>query len=57
LIIPPDQRDRWLSNLTKPEIVEMMQPLPDGFLTAYKVSNALYKKGVNTNVPEIILPA
>ena len=30
----------------------MMQPLPDGSLQGYPVSGLVYKKGINTNVPE-----
>jgi hypothetical protein len=34
----------------------MMQPLPGGILEGYPVSNLLYRKGVDSNVPEILLP-
>ena len=57
LIITPDNWDKWLGSLDRTQVNEMMQPLPDGLLKAHPVSNVLYKKGVNTNVPEIILPA
>jgi putative SOS response-associated peptidase YedK len=55
VIIAPDLRDKWLGVLDRPGIVELMRPLPEGILQAHPVSNQLYKKGVNTNVPEIIL--
>ncbi len=54
LIIKPENRERWLSPLTKDEIQALMQPLPDGILEGYPVSNIVYKKGVDANVPEVI---
>ncbi len=56
LIIAPGDRNRWLGKLSKEEITEMMHPLPDGMLNAYAVSNLVYKKGVDANIPEITLP-
>jgi putative SOS response-associated peptidase YedK len=53
LIITLEERDRWLGPLTTEEITAMMQPLPDGYLTAYPVSNMVYKRGVDANVPEV----
>ncbi len=52
LIITPENRSKWLGSLTQEQIVELMQPLPDGYLEGYPVSNLVYKKGVETNVPE-----
>jgi putative SOS response-associated peptidase YedK len=57
LIITPENRSKWLSNLNKDEIIGMMQPLSDGYLQGYAVSGLVYKKGINTNVPETQLPA
>lgn len=56
VVIPPDARDKWLSELLKPEIEALMHPLPDGILEGYPVSNLVYKKGVDANVPEVIQP-
>jgi len=56
LIIAPGDRDKWTGKLSKEEIEAMMVPLPDGDLEGYPVSNLVYKKGYNTNVPEIIMP-
>ena len=56
LVILPEDRDRWLGPLTKEEITDMMRPLPDGYLEGYPVSNLVYKKGVDANVPEAIAP-
>lgn len=56
LIIAPEVRNRWLGKLSREEITEMMHPLPDGLLNAYAVSNLVYKKGIDANVPEITLP-
>jgi putative SOS response-associated peptidase YedK len=56
LIITPENRDRWLSPLTKEEIEDMMQPLQDGYLHGFPVSNLVYKKGIDTNVPETQMP-
>ncbi len=57
LVIPTQSREKWLGKLDKQSIKDMMMPLADGYLESYKVSNAIYKKGVNTNVPEILLRA
>lgn len=54
LIITPDNRQKWLSRLPKDEIKAMMVPLPDGILDGYQVSNLVYKKGVDANIPEAI---
>ena len=54
LIIQPADRDKWLGKLTKEEINNMMKPLPDGILAAHKVSNLVFKKRVDTNVPEVL---
>ena len=53
-IVTPDNFERWLSYLDKNEIVDMMKPLPDGLLQGYPVSGLVYKKGVNSNVPEAL---
>ncbi|NDC40059.1 MAG: SOS response-associated peptidase [Chitinophagia bacterium] len=54
LIIPASSRRRWLGTLDRQGITEMMQPLTDGFLTAYRVSNDIYKKGIDTNTPAML---
>lgn len=56
LIIAPELRAKWLSPLPDAEIREMMQPFPDGFLTGFPVSNMVYKRGVDANVPEVQQP-
>ncbi len=56
LVILPEQRDKWLSDLDRPGIEAMMQPLPDGYLADHKVSRDLYRPKINTNVPEILQP-
>lgn len=56
LIIMPSKRKQWLGTLDKEQIQEMMQPLQDGLLEGYPVSNLVYKKGVNANVPEVQMP-
>jgi putative SOS response-associated peptidase YedK len=56
LIIEPADRSLWLGTLTKPQIIEMMQPQPDGYLEAYPVSGLVYKRGVDNNVPETQVP-
>jgi len=55
-IVTPDNWDRWLSPLSKDEIVSMMKPLPDGYLEGYKVGSIVYKRGVDTNVAETQIP-
>lgn len=52
LIITPEDRGKWLGELSKEELTDMMVPLADGYLTGYPVSNLVYKKGIDTNVPE-----
>jgi putative SOS response-associated peptidase YedK len=56
LIIVPEKWDQWLSPMAEQEIKAMMQPLADGLLKAHAVSGLVYKKGVNANVPEAIMP-
>lgn len=56
LIITPENRNKWLSNLSKDDIIAMMLPLDDGFLDGYPVSNIVYKRGLNTNIPEVQVP-
>ncbi|MBX2906272.1 MAG: SOS response-associated peptidase [Taibaiella sp.] len=57
LVIPEDRRAAWLGPLNEAGIVAMMQPLPDGYLEGYPVSNMLYKRGVDNNTPEMQVPA
>jgi putative SOS response-associated peptidase YedK len=56
LVILPEDREQWLSNLDREGIEDMMRPLPDGLLTDHKVSRNLYKTKIDTNLPEILLP-
>jgi putative SOS response-associated peptidase YedK len=56
LVILPEQREQWLSNLDRKGIEEMMKPLPDGYLADHKISRNLYKPKINTNIPEILRP-
>ena len=56
LVIAPEDRDKWLGNLNKEEIVELMRALPDGTLDGYPVSGLIYNKRVDTNVPSVLLP-
>lgn len=56
LIITADKRDKWLSELSKDEITNMMQPLPDGLLAAHTVSKLANARGPNQDVPEVQEP-
>lgn len=56
LIIEPEKRDAWLQANTEQQIRDLMHPLHDGLLAAHPVSNLLYAKGKDTNIPEIIAP-
>jgi putative SOS response-associated peptidase YedK len=56
LIITEENRARWLGSLSKEEIIEMMKPLPDGYLDGFAVSSIVYKRGIDTNVPEAQVP-
>lgn len=58
LVLPEDERERWLSDIGKEEIKAMMQPLPDGILQDHPVSKIVsnFSRGVNTNVPEVQKP-
>lgn len=56
LIVEPEKWEQWLSPMAQQEIKAMMTPLPDGLLKAHPVSGLVYKKGVNSNVPEAIIP-
>lgn len=53
-IVTPANWDKWLGQLSKEEITAMMQPLPDGSLQGYPLSNMVYKKGINSNIPEVL---
>lgn len=55
-IVPEQDRERWLSKLTKEEIIAMMQPLPDGLLEAYPVRRDLYKPGADIDTPDSLFP-
>lgn len=56
LIIKPEERDKWIGQLDKASIIEMMIPLPDGLLKAYPVSSDLYARGYDSNILDITLP-
>lgn len=53
LIITPENRDKWLSNLSKEQIQKMMQPLPDGMLQTHTISKLITTRGADINVPEV----
>ena len=55
LIIQPADRQKWLGELNKEEVIQMMAPLPDGLLDGYPVSGLVYSKRVDANVPEVLL--
>lgn len=54
LVITEENRERWLGNLTREEVTDLMKPLPDGILTGHPVSSNINKKNIETNVPEIL---
>lgn len=56
LIIEPNNRQAWIGNLSAQEIKDLMQPLPDNLLIGYAVSNFIYKKGLDTNIPKAQQP-
>lgn len=54
LIVSPEKRLWWLSpELTKEELLNYFIPYPDGYLAAHKVTRNIYKRGYDTNTPEI----
>jgi putative SOS response-associated peptidase YedK len=55
LIVPPELRQWWLSGLTENEVKEYMKPYKDGYLQAHKVTRNLYKRGYDSNTPEVQL--
>jgi putative SOS response-associated peptidase YedK len=49
LIISPENRKAWLHATRKEDIIALMKPLPDGYLTGYQVNNIINKeRGLNT---------
>ncbi|MEZ5017279.1 MAG: SOS response-associated peptidase [Flavipsychrobacter sp.] len=55
-IVLPEERDKWLGQLDKQEIADIMRPCPDGLLQAHTISKAISQRGIDTNVPEIQKP-
>lgn len=56
LIVPPERREWWLDDISKDDLKNYFVPYPDGYLTAHKVSRNLYKRTVDSNTPEALLP-
>lgn len=55
LVILPQDREKWLSNLTKDEVTVMMQPLADGLLDCHTISKLITGRD-ERNVPEVQEP-
>lgn len=53
LIITEDKRERWLGDINKEAIQELMQPLPDGILQAHTVSKLLTSRTEDRNVQAV----
>ncbi len=57
LILPPDREKQWIaSDLSVDQIRALMQPIDDDWLTAWPVSTLISRRGVDTNVPEVMEP-
>ncbi len=55
LVIPPESRTAWLHATKTDDIIDLMKPLPDGYLIGYQVNNIINKeRGLNT--AETLLP-
>ena len=54
LVIAPEDREKWLSQLEPEEIAAMMVTFPDGKLQAWQVSRDLYKSAIDTDYPNIL---
>lgn len=53
LVLTNDMQDIWLGDLDKEGIKSMMQPLPDGILTAHTISKLITNFKEDRNVPEV----
>lgn len=53
LVVTPEQREWWLGDRTKEELKAFFVPTHEGYLAAHKVTRGLYKRGYDTNTPEI----
>ncbi len=54
LIFPKDKMREWIfPGMTKGQIVEMMQPLPEGLLEADTISRLVTSRTEDSNVPEV----
>lgn len=54
LIVPAERRLWWLGELSATEVRDYMRPYPDGYLKAHRVTRNMYKRGYDTNTPEIL---
>lgn len=53
VVILPEDRERWLNDIGRDEVEELMKPLPDGLLSAHKITRNIYKRGFDNNVREV----
>ena len=56
LIVPSELREWWLGDLPEKEVKNYLCAYPDGYLTAHKVTRDIYKRGVETNLPQTLMP-
>jgi putative SOS response-associated peptidase YedK len=55
LILPKDSYSKWLSkDLMKEEVKDLMLPYPENEMDAYTISTMITKKGIDTNVEEVL---
>jgi len=56
LILTRDNEDKWLQTSSAEELVNLLRPLPDNILSAYRISPLIGNRRVNRNTPELIKP-
>lgn len=57
VILPREIEKEWLNaNLNKQELIDFFKPYPEEDMEAFTISRMITKRGVNTNVPEIMNP-
>lgn len=53
LVIAPNKRSEWLSQLDKPHIEDMMKTYPDDILQSHTISKLITSRTENPDVPEV----
>ena len=55
LIVPSELREWWLGYPSEKEVKDYLVPYPDGYISARKITRDIYRRGIETNVPQTLL--